>query len=190
MNSREKKLLGLVLIVFLVAVGDFLVSALNEFQNDGMVASKAAQANAAVSQMGARTAALPLSADGRRRLAAANLPLAFDPLEAVPASQRFARNGEQLPFISVDGFVHMGRTHLVILGGVEFAEGDVIPETGEVVVSIYNDTVQLELPGTGTRRRLAYVERDVDTESENSESQKPSFDRSDAGKDVVVRTVR
>ena len=39
MNSREKKLLGLVLIVFLVAVGDFLMSALNEFQNESMVAS-------------------------------------------------------------------------------------------------------------------------------------------------------
>ena len=71
MNSREKKLLGLVLIVFLVAVGDFLMSALNEFQNESMVASKAAEANAAVAQMSSRTAALPLSADGRRRLAAA-----------------------------------------------------------------------------------------------------------------------
>lgn len=94
MNSREKKLLGLVLIVFLVAVGDFLMSALNEFQNESMVASKAAEANAAVAQMSSRTAALPLSADGRRRLAAASLPLESDPLEAVPASQRFARNGE------------------------------------------------------------------------------------------------
>ncbi|MCI7118054.1 MAG: hypothetical protein ACLTS9_05620 [Sutterella wadsworthensis] len=185
MNSREKKLLGLVLIVFLVAVGDFLMSALNEFQNESMVASKAAEANAAVAQMSSRTAALPLSADGRRRLAAASLPLESDPLEAVPASQRFARNGEQLPFISVDGFVHMGRTHLVILGGVEFAEGDVIPETGEVVVSIYNDAVQLELPGTDTRRRLTYVERDVDTDAENSAGAK-----TESTKAVTARTAQ
>ena len=184
MNSREKKLLGLVLIVFLVAVGDFLMSALNEFQNESMVASKAAEANAAVAQMSSRTAALPLSADGRRHLAAASRA-GPGPPGAVPASQRFARNGEQLPFISVDGFVHMGRTHLVILGGVEFAEGDVIPETGEVVVSIYNDAVQLELPGTDTRRRLTYVERDVDTDAENSAGAK-----TESTKAVTARTAQ
>lgn len=79
----------------------------------------------------------------------------------------------------------MGRTHLVILGGVEFAEGDVIPETGEVVVSIYNDAVQLELPGTDTRRRLTYVERDVDTDAENSAGAK-----TESTKAVTARTAQ
>ena len=111
-------------------------------------------------------ASTPLNAEARRRLAAASEPLKSDPLQAVPASQQFARNGQKLPFISVDGFIHMGRTHLVILGGVEFARGDVIPETGEVVKSIGADSVVLELPDTGMRRTLNYVEQDIETNYE------------------------
>lgn len=60
----------------------------------------------------------------------------------------------------------MGRTHLVILGGVEFARGDMIPETGEVVKSIGADSVVLELPDTGMRRTLNFVEQDLETNYE------------------------
>lgn len=111
-------------------------------------------------------ASMPLNAEARRRLAAANEPLKRDPLQAVPASRQFARNGQKLPFISVDGLIHMGRTHLVILGGVEFARGDMIPETGEVVKSIGADSVVLELPDTGMRRTLNFVEQDLQTNYE------------------------
>ena len=165
MNSREKKLLGLVIVALIVAAGDFFYSSLDKFKAVVSSDSKAEAASAAVAQMSARMASMPLNAEARRRLAAGE-PLKSDPLQAVPASQQFARNGQKLPFISVDGFIHMGRTHLVILGGVEFARGDVIPETGEVVKSIGADSVVLELPDTGMRRTLNFVEQDLETNYE------------------------
>ena len=166
MNSREKKLFGLVIVALIVAAGDYFYSSLDKFKAVVSSDSKAEAASAAVAQMSALMASTPLNAEARRRLAAASEPLKSDPLQAVPASQQFARNGQKLPFISVDGFIHMGRTHLVILGGVEFARGDVIPETGEVVKSIGADSVVLELPDTGMRRTLNYVEQDIETNYE------------------------
>lgn len=41
-----------------------------------------------------------------------------------------------------------------------------IPETGEVVKSIGADSVVLELPDTGMRRTLNYVEQDIETNYE------------------------
>lgn len=168
MNSREKKLLGLVIVALILAAGNFFYSSLDKF--DAVVSSDSKAESAcklpAVAQMSARMASMPLNAEARRRLAAANEPLKRDPLQAVPASRQFARNGQKLPFISVDGLIHMGRTHLVILGGVEFARGDMIPETGEVVKSIGADSVVLELPDTGMRRTLNFVEQDLETNYE------------------------
>lgn len=166
MNSREKKLLGLVIVALILAAGNFFYSSLDKFDAVVSSDSKAEAASSAVAQMSARMASMPLNAEARRRLAAANEPLKRDPLQAVPASRQFARNGQKLPFISVDGLIHMGRTHLVILGGVEFARGDMIPETGEVVKSIGADSVVLELPDTGMRRTLNFVEQDLQTNYE------------------------
>lgn len=165
MNSREKKLLGLVIVALILAAGNFFYSSLDKFEAVVSSDSKAESARSAVAQMSARMASMPLTPK-RRRLAAANEPLKRDPLQAVPASRQFARNGQKLPFISVDGLIHMGRTHLVILGGVEFARGDMIPETGEVVKSIGADSVVLELPDTGMRRTLNFVEQDLQTNYE------------------------
>ena len=161
MNSREKKLLGLVIVALILAAGNFFYSSLDKFEAVVSSDSKAESASSAVAQVSARMASMPLNAEARRRLAAAS-----DPLQAVPASRQFARNGQKLPFISVDGLIHMGRTHLVILGGVEFARGDMIPETGEVVKSIGADSVVLELPDTGMRRTLNFVEQDLQTNYE------------------------
>lgn len=165
MNSREKKLLGLVIVALILAAGNFFYSSLDKFDAVVSSDSKAEAASSAVAQMSARMASMPLNAEARRRLAAANEPLKRDPLQAVPASRQFARNGQKLPFISVDGLIQ-GRTHLVILGGVEFARGDMIPETGEVVKSIGADSVVLELPDTGMRRTLNFVEQDLQTNYE------------------------
>lgn len=151
MNSREKKLLGLVIVALILAAGNFFYSSLDKFDAVVSSDSKAESASSAVAQMSARMASMPLKRD---------------PLQAVPASRQFARNGQKLPFISVDGLIHMGRTHLVILGGVEFARGDMIPETGEVVKSIGADSVVLELPDTGMRRTLNFVEQDLETNYE------------------------
>lgn len=166
MNSREKKLLGLVIVALILAAGNFFYSSLDKFEAVVSSDSKAEAASSAVAQVSARMASMPLNAEARRRLAAANEPLKRDPLQAVPASRQFARNGQKLPFISVDGLIHMGRTHLVILGGVEFARGDMIPETGEVVKSIGADSVVLELPDTGMRRTLNFVEQGLETNYE------------------------
>lgn len=165
MNSREKKLLGLVIVALILAAGNFFYSSLDKFDAVVSSDSKAEAASAAVAQMSAHGVDAA-QREARRRLAAANEPLKRDPLQAVPASRQFARNGQKLPFISVDGLIHMGRTHLVILGGVEFARGDMIPETGEVVKSIGADSVVLELPDTGMRRTLNFVEQDLETNYE------------------------
>jgi len=165
MNSREKKLLGLVIVALILAAGNFFYSSLDKFDAVVSSDSKAEAASSAVAQMSARMASMPLNAEARRRLAAANEPLKRDPLQAVPAVCA-QRPETSLPFISVDGLIHMGRTHLVILGGVEFARGDMIPETGEVVKSIGADSVVLELPDTGMRRTLNFVEQDLQTNYE------------------------
>lgn len=154
------------IVALILAAGNFFYSSLDKFEAVVSSDSKAESASSAVAQMSARMASMPLNAEARRRLAAANEPLKRDPLQAVPASRQFARNGQKLPFISVDGLIHMGRTHLVILGGVEFARGDMIPETGEVVKSIGADSVVLELPDTGMRRTLNFVEQDLETNYE------------------------
>lgn len=103
MNSREKKLLGLVIVALILAAGNFFYSSLDKFDAVVSSDSKAESASSAVAQMSARMASMPLNAEARRRLAAANEPLKRDPLQAVPASRQFARNGQKLPFISVDG---------------------------------------------------------------------------------------
>lgn len=87
MNSREKKLLGLMIVALILAAGNFFYSSLDKFEAVVSSDSKAESARSAVAQMSARMASMPLNAEARRRLAAANEPLKRDPLQAVPASR-------------------------------------------------------------------------------------------------------
>lgn len=145
MNAREKKLLVLVLIAFIFAVGDFLYSAVNEGKTDSVTVSKLKEAKDAVSQMGVKMSALPMTNEGRRRLAASGVTLESDPLEVAPAVLKTKSVGRALPFVSVDGFVHMDPIHYVILGGKEYAEGDTVEATGETVEKIEENAVELSL---------------------------------------------
>lgn len=72
MNSREKKLLGLVIVALILAAGNFFYSSLDKFEAVVSSDSKAEAASSAVAQMSARMASMPLHAEARRRLAAAN----------------------------------------------------------------------------------------------------------------------
>lgn len=156
MNPREKKLLALVLIAFLVLVADYLLGALDEFKGGSRVAGRFAEAQQAVTQIQTQTAASPLTPAGRAQLAGASAPIDRDPLDAPAVAG--VRTGEQLPFLSCDGIVSIGRKRLVILSGIEYAVGDAIPETGEEVVRISAKSAVLRVPGTGTERTIEYVE--------------------------------
>lgn len=155
MNAREKKLSVLVLIAFIFAVGDFLYSAINEGKTESVTVSKLKEAKEAVSQMGGKLAALPMTNEGRRRLVASSVALETDPLEPAPAAVR-SQADRALPFISVDGFVHTDRVRYVILGGKEYVEGDTVVSTGETVDKIEDNAVELSLTegGKTVRRRL------------------------------------
>ena len=98
MNSREKKLLGLVIVALILAAGNFFYSSLDKFEAVVSSDSKAESARSAVAQMSARMASMPLNAEARRRLAAANEPLKRDPLQAGPACrQRLKPNAHERP---------------------------------------------------------------------------------------------
>ena len=56
MNSREKKLLGLVIVALILAAGNFFYSSLDKFDAVVSSDSKAEAASAAVAQMSARMA--------------------------------------------------------------------------------------------------------------------------------------
>lgn len=71
MNSREKKLLGLVIVALILAAGNFFYSSLDKFDAVVSSDSKAESASSAVAQMSARMASMPLNAEARRRLARA-----------------------------------------------------------------------------------------------------------------------
>ncbi len=70
MNSREKKLLGLVIVALILAAGNFFYSSLDKFEAVVSSDSKAESASSAVAQMSARMASMPLNAEARRRLLA------------------------------------------------------------------------------------------------------------------------
>jgi len=162
MTPREKKLMWLVFIVALVALVDFCYSAINEFKSQSLLVSKVQEAQTALDESRAQIIQLPMTAEAKQRLAYATEPLPSDPLVRPQVS--FATSvlaGEQLPYLKASGYISMGSTQIAIINGGEYAEGDVIPDTGEVVKTVDDEGVVLSLPENGTERRLLFEEEAI-----------------------------
>lgn len=164
MSPREKRLLALVIVAFLFAVGDFLYSALNEFRNESLVVSHVKDAQRAIGDVNTALVASTGTNNMLDRLSYANMPLASDPLvRAAPAAGQ-DWTGEQLPFLNASGFIALGQTTIAIINGGEYSVGDVIPETGELVQAVDAEGVTLLLEESGATRRLVYMEESAENE--------------------------
>lgn len=164
MSPREKRLLALVIVAFLFAVGDFLYSALNEFRNESLVVSHVKDAQRAIGDVNTALVASTGTNNMLDRLSYANMPLTSDPLvRAAPAAGQ-DWTGEQLPFLNASGFIALGQTTIAIINGGEYSVGDVIPETGELVQAVDAEGVTLLLEESGATRRLVYMEESAENE--------------------------
>lgn len=159
MTPREKKLMGLVALVAVLAAGDFAVNAGGSLFERDAIGSKQKEAEAMIAQTSMTVASLPLTADKQRRFAATNRPLLADPVSLPdPSLEQIDAYDEALPFIRASGFMSVGSIRFVIIDGEEYQVGETIPQTGEVVIAFDAAGVWLRSPETDTKRRLLYQE--------------------------------
>ncbi|MDD2966796.1 MAG: hypothetical protein PHN64_04805 [Desulfovibrionaceae bacterium] len=159
MNSREKKLLAVLVVVAVLAAADRLW----EFSQKGISAPDAdkvmADARTAATNTAAAVSALPLKTGEQYALFGAQRTAVQNPFIpalniAVPdAAASGAASGGALQYT---GYIAVGSRLLAIIGGMEYAVGDAIPSTGDVVRAISGTAVRLFSPSKNAEWELTY----------------------------------
>lgn len=160
MNSREKKLCALLVVVSVYAVGDFGYSYLSKKLGSSASANDnpVALAQAAVSSAQMRLAATPLKETDQYILRHAEKNLTVDPMKNLALGK--GPGAVSLPAMGCSGYIVLKDKVLVVLNGREYALGDTVKLSGEVVEAFENATVVLRQKTTGQVRRIA-VKKDT-----------------------------
>ena len=157
MNSREKKLVMLVAAAALYAVGDY---AWTHFLSKSSVLRKNEEPDKVLTE--ARNAVLQStqilvhpeqSLSAMKVLHLTQISVQDDPLEPRPGSEAVRRGQIDLAYT---GYLAVGRVRMAVIGGHEYAEGDPVEGSGEIVTSITEETVVLQNPKDGTERVIEY----------------------------------
>ena len=159
MNRRESILMSLVGIAALVAVGDYGYEYLKNQASDVKEIAADRELMEAREIVKNVNTALVRMQTGRSSLAVLALserPLKRDPLVPIPGeTDTNARRG--VASLICSGTMKIGEMKFVLIGGDEYAEGDVIPNTNETVVTVGDDSVTLRGIESGEVREIECV---------------------------------
>lgn len=159
MSSREKKLLFVLVVVALLAAADKLWQWSQRGASPLDPAKAITDARTAATSVAASVSALPLKAGEQYALFGAQRTVVQNPfvpaqIVSVPdAAQAGAAGGAALQYT---GYVAVGTHLLAIIGGMEYAVGDAIPSTGDVVRAISGTAVRLFSPSKNAEWELSY----------------------------------
>ena len=161
MTTREKRLAGLCLLALLYALGDFVYGRLFSPQKAADPAeARTREVNAAVQGLGTSLAGMPLGKAGRSILEEAARPLArsvFLPERPAAVDPAAAAKRLQGPdTLTYTGYIDVAGRVLAVISGMEYAAGDTIPATGDVVRRISAGSVTLFSPSRQTEWELSY----------------------------------
>ena len=155
MNSREKKLSGLVLLAALAACVDWVWSNWTPSEAAPAAASPEtapAEARQVVGEVNAAISGMGGVRNDVMMLALSERKIRNDPLASPPDSESDAAAADK--GLACSGFIEMKGLRLALIGGLEYAQGDAVESTGEIVRSISPERVELENPSNGNVRAL------------------------------------
>ena len=166
MTTREKRLLGLLCIVAVAAGIDRLWGLSGRIIGPSPAAQRLEEAQKASSGMAATIAGLPLREGDVHALTLALRPLAENPFQAAlpPARKeggKLAKNGAEGTVLQYTGYVALDGNAMAIINGMEYAAGDTVPETGDVVRRIGESEVVLFSPSRNAEWALSYSGDDL-----------------------------
>ena len=130
----------------------------------GLVQSPVQQAQVVAASLSSGLQALPLNSGQRAILAAAQQSAENDPFREPPQvalGGQAGGNASLAPGMSFTGYVQVGKEAIAIIGGLEYAVGDVLPETGDIIRSIRENSVTLYSPVRKTEWELSYSGDDI-----------------------------
>ena len=157
MNSREKKLVMLVAAAALYAVGDY---AWTHFLSKSSVLRKNEEPDKVLTE--ARNAVLQStqilvhpeqSLSAMKVLHLTQISVQDDPLEPRPGLEAAGRMQIDLAYT---GYLAVGKVRMAVIGGHEYAEGDALEGSGEIVAEISEEKVLLKNSKNGTERVIEY----------------------------------
>ena len=122
------------------------------------------QAQTVAARISSELQALPLNSEQRAVLAAAQQSAGNDPFKEPPqavSGSQAGGNASSAPGMSFTGYVQMGKEAIAIIGGLEYAVGDVLPETGDIIRAIRENSVTLYSPARKTEWELSYSGDDI-----------------------------
>ena len=163
MTKREKRLALLLMLVALVAAADWGWSTFaprSAAKKESEPEKVLAEARAAVARASQVLLHPEISLTAMRIMELTEMPIYDDPLTIDPAL--VARQGVlAVPGIAFTGYIAVGSERFAVIGGREYAVGDVIESTGERVTAIDENAVMLEHTKTQAERMLEYSGSDA-----------------------------
>lgn len=159
MNRRETILMSLVGIAAIVAAGDYGYEYLKNRATDiNEIAAdrELTEAREIVKNVNTALVRMQTGRSSLAMLALSEKPLMRDPLVPIPGeTETNARRG--MASLICSGTMKIGEMRFVLIGGDEYAEGDVIPNTNETVITVGDDRVTLRGTETGEVREIECV---------------------------------
>lgn len=157
MTAREKKLSLLVLLATVLACGNYAYEYF--FSAGGKSASSSSAVNNAIQGLGASLAAMPLGKAEAFILEESLRPPRRE-LFQLPQKQNREKKEEKrtagATSLVYTGYIDVAGTKLAVISGMEYAENDIIPATGDVVRRITENAVALFSASRQTEWELPY----------------------------------
>ena len=158
MTTRERTLVCLVAASFLAASGNY---AYEHFPSPGIKASssQAGDVSRAVQELGAALTSMPLT-DAKKFILQKSRILpgreCFLPPRPATASQKKEQRTQEATSLVYSGFIDVAGSRLAVINGMEYAEEDTIPSTGDIVRHITGHAVTLFSTSRNTEWELPY----------------------------------
>ena len=158
MTAREKKLSLLVLLATVLACGNY---AYEYFISAGVKsASSSSSVGNAIQGLGASLASMPLGKAEAFILEESLIPPRREIFQLPQKQQRSEKKEEKrtagATSLVYTGYINVSGTKLAVISGMEYAENDIIPSTGDVVRRITENAVALFSASRQTEWELPY----------------------------------
>lgn len=158
MTTREQRLFALLVVVALFALGDLGWSFLKKSSNDAVSPNRPTpeHARAAVNAIVPRIENDP--SGFRALVATARLPIQRPIVTRYEEPKTRATLEGNLPTLVYTGYLALPDGDHAVINGTGYAVGDTVEETGERVVAISAEAVELFAPQTEARRSVLFTE--------------------------------
>lgn len=165
MTKRELRLLAALGVTCVLCGASLLYDHLTKKTGQPEAVSQLEETKKATTSMTTAFAGLPLKKDDIYALSAAEQSVQSNPFqpakEPSAAPPGSARPGDSAAggagALQYTGFVSLGETAMAIVNGMEYAIGDTIPQTGDIIRHISSSEVVLFSPSRNAEWTLSYT---------------------------------